>query len=83
MELAIEAGGLSKKFKKNTAVSELDLQIQRGEIFGLLGPDGAGKTTAMRLLSTAMEQTSGEARILGLDVRIDEEKIRRKIGIIH
>jgi len=80
MEFAVEAGKLTKKFKGLEAVSGLNLQIRQGEIFGLVGPDGAGKTTTLRLLSTAMEQTSGEARVLGLDTRRDEEKIRELIG---
>lgn len=80
MEFAIEAEKLTKKFKNLTAVSELDLQINKGEIFGLVGPDGAGKTTTLRLLSTAMLPTSGEARVLGMDTKNAEEKIRDKIG---
>ncbi len=80
METAIAARGLSKRFKDNLALDNLNLDIPRGEIFGLVGPDGAGKTTTMRLLSTAMEQTSGTASIFGLDVSRDEEKIRDLIG---
>ncbi len=77
---SVEARGLTKRFKDLAAVSELDLLIQPGEVFGLLGPDGAGKTTTIRMLSTAMEQTSGEASVLGLDIRTGEEKIRERIG---
>ncbi|OGC05966.1 hypothetical protein A2230_08615 [candidate division WOR-1 bacterium RIFOXYA2_FULL_36_21] len=80
MEFAIEAVNLTKKFKDFNAVSGLNLQIKRGEIFGFVGPDGAGKTTTLRMLSTAMEPTSGEASVLGLNVRTEEEKIRDKIG---
>jgi len=80
MEAAIKALGLTKKFKDNLALDGINLEITRGEIFGLVGPDGAGKTTTMRLLSTAMEQTGGEAKIFGLDIRRDEEKIRDLIG---
>ncbi|MDD4179391.1 MAG: ABC transporter ATP-binding protein [Candidatus Margulisbacteria bacterium] len=80
MEFAVEAKKLTKKFGENTAVNELDLQIKPGEIFGLVGPDGAGKSTTMRLLSTAMLPTSGDAFILGLDVKKDEENIRDRIG---
>jgi ABC-2 type transport system ATP-binding protein len=80
MEFAIEAQSLTKKFKDLTAVSALNLQIHPGEIFGLVGPDGAGKTTTLRMLSTAMLQTSGEAKILGLDTRTAEERIRDRIG---
>jgi ABC-2 type transport system ATP-binding protein len=71
---------LTKKFKDVAAVSSLDLTVNRGEIFGLLGPDGAGKSTLMRILSTAMLPTSGEAYVLGMDVNKEEEKIRRRIG---
>jgi len=80
MECAIVAEKLTKRFKNITAVSELDLKINKGEIFGLVGPDGAGKTTTLRLLSTAMLPTSGEARVLGMNTRNAEEKIRDKIG---
>lgn len=80
MEFAVEAENLTKKFQDLTAVSGLNLKIRPGEIFGLVGPDGAGKTTTLRMLSTAMEQTSGDARVLGLDILKDEEKIRDRIG---
>ena len=80
MEDVIVTSKLSKKFKSTIAVNEVDLKVQKGEIFGLLGPDGAGKTTIMRMLSTAMLPTSGEAHILGLDVKKDEEQLRRRIG---
>ncbi len=80
MEFAVETVGLTKKFKDALAVADLNFQIKQGEIFGIVGPDGAGKTTTLRMLSTVMEQTSGEAFILGLNVKKDEEKIRDKIG---
>jgi len=80
MDFAIEANSLSKKFKDLTAVSELNLKIPAGEIFGLVGPDGAGKTTTLRMLSTAMEQTSGEIKVLGFHNLTQEEKIRDRIG---
>jgi ABC-2 type transport system ATP-binding protein len=80
MQSAIETKKLTKRFGDNTAVNALDLQVNRGEIFGLVGPDGAGKSTAMRLISTAMTPTSGEAYVLGLDVVKQEEEIRDRIG---
>lgn len=80
MDYAIEARGLVKKFDAVTAVAGVDLQVKKGEIFGLVGPDGAGKTTTLRILSTAMEQTAGEALVLGLNVRNQEESIRDRIG---
>ncbi|MBN3032484.1 MAG: ABC transporter ATP-binding protein [Candidatus Saganbacteria bacterium] len=80
MDCALEASGLTKKFKDLAAVSQFNLQVPRGEIFGLVGPDGAGKTTTLRMLSTAMEQTAGEIRVLGLHSLKEAEKIRDRIG---
>jgi len=80
MPAAIVAKKLTKKFGSNIAVNALDLEIQTGEIFGLVGPDGAGKSTTMRLLSTAMTPTSGAASVLGFDVCKQEEEIRDRIG---
>ena len=80
MEYAIEAKELTKNFGQLAAVSNLDLQIKPGEIFGLVGPDGAGKTTTLRMLSSAMQPTAGRAMVLGLDTARDEEKVRERIG---
>ncbi len=80
MDFAIEANDLTKKFKELTAVSQLNLKVPPGEIFGLVGPDGAGKTTTLRMLSTAMEQSAGEIKVLGLHNLNEEEKIRDRIG---
>ncbi len=79
-QAVIEASGLTRRFGKVTAVDRLDLSIARGEIFGLIGPDGAGKTTAIRLLAAVMLPTAGEARILGFDTRRQGESIRRSVG---
>ncbi len=80
MEYALETERLTKQFHGHPAVSDLNLRVPRGEIFGLVGPDGAGKTTTLRMLSTAMEQTSGTIKVLGLDNLKEEEKIRDRIG---
>ena len=80
MQLAIETKKLTKKFGDNIAVNELDLEIRQGEIFGLVGPDGAGKSTTMRLISTAMTPTSGKAVVLGFDTANKEEEIRERVG---
>jgi ABC-2 type transport system ATP-binding protein len=79
-KVVIEAHGLTRRFGKVTAVSQLNLAVDRGEIFGLIGPDGAGKTTTLRLLAGVMLPTSGEARILGFDTRRQAERIRRVVG---
>ena len=79
---AIEARGLSKKFGNVTAVDGLTLSVAPGEIFGLVGPDGAGKTTTMRLLTGVMQATSGSAIVLGVDVTQDPEAVRQRIGYV-
>jgi ABC-2 type transport system ATP-binding protein len=77
---AIEALELTRRFGRITAVDRLNLTIARGEIFGLIGPDGAGKTTAIRLLAAVMPATAGRARVLGFDTGRQAERIRRAIG---
>ncbi|MBO0743706.1 MAG: ATP-binding cassette domain-containing protein, partial [Candidatus Dormibacteraeota bacterium] len=61
------------------AVDSIDLDIERGEIFGLLGPNGAGKTTTMRMLATLLEPSGGTAEVLGFDVRTRSREIRRRM----
>ena len=65
-----------------TAVNGVDLQIQRGEIFGLLGPNGAGKSTTIRMLCTLLEPTSGTARVNGFDVVAQANEVRRSLGTL-
>ncbi|HEY8807268.1 MAG TPA: ABC transporter ATP-binding protein [Candidatus Limnocylindria bacterium] len=62
------------------AVKGIDLRVERGEIFGVLGPNGAGKTTTLRMLATLLEPTSGEVRVLGIDVRTHPREIRANLG---
>lgn len=80
MNEAIKTSGLTKKFGNYPAVDNLDLEIQKGELFGLVGPDGAGKTTIMRLLSAILDPTSGEAWVAGHSILNEGEKIKEKIG---
>jgi ABC-2 type transport system ATP-binding protein len=79
-EPVIVAEQLSRHFSKRMAVSGLDLTVARGEVFGLIGPDGAGKTTAIRLLAGIMPATSGRARVLGYDTQRDAERVRWSVG---
>jgi ABC-2 type transport system ATP-binding protein len=62
------------------AVNGIDLRVERGEIFGVLGPNGAGKTTTLRMLATLLEPTSGEAQVLGIDVKAKPREVRAKLG---
>jgi ABC-2 type transport system ATP-binding protein len=65
--IPIEAHALTKQFSKLTAVDNLDLQIAQGEFFGFIGPNSAGKTTTMQMLSGQLPPTSGTATVLGID----------------
>jgi len=80
MEPIIHTQGLTRRFGKTIAVDGLDLQVERGEIFGLVGPDGAGKTTTIRMLAAIMDPTSGSARVMGFDTVKQDEAIKRKMG---
>ncbi len=79
---AIIASGLRKLFGGTVAVDSLDLEVRRGELFGLVGPDGAGKTTTMRLLATIMLPTRGSGSVAGFDLVRDPEAIKRRIGYV-
>jgi ABC-2 type transport system ATP-binding protein len=80
MTFAILAKNLSKSFNGMDAVNGLNLEIRKGELFGLVGPDGAGKTTTMRMLSGIMTPTSGEAWVAGKSILTEGEDVKEKIG---
>ncbi len=71
---------LTKKFGDLTAVDSVDLEIGKGELFGLVGPDGAGKTTSIRMLSAIMNPSAGDAFVLGYSTAKNSEKIKEHIG---
>jgi len=79
-DAAIHCGGLRKVFGHLAAVQGLDLTVARGEVFGLLGPNGSGKTTTIRMLTGLMAPTSGHATVDGVDVTEAPEQVRRRIG---
>ena len=78
--ITIKASGLIRKFGDNTAVNGLNLEIEEGEIFGLVGPDGAGKTTTMRLLTGILEPTSGEGWVYGKHIVKESEALKENIA---
>jgi ABC-2 type transport system ATP-binding protein len=80
MDTVITTDKLTKKFGTFVAASELTFEVGKGEIFGFLGANGAGKTTAMRMLCGLLAPTSGKASIAGFDVYTQTEKIKRNIG---
>ncbi|MQA91056.1 MAG: ATP-binding cassette domain-containing protein [Gemmatimonas sp.] len=77
---AIEVRSLTRRFDDFTAVDAISFDVQAGEVFGFLGANGAGKTTAIRMLIGLLAPTSGEARVAGHDVRMEADRIRRRIG---
>ena len=80
MDSVIQTDKLTKRFGSFIAANELTFEVSKGEIFGFLGANGAGKTTAMRMLCGLLTPTSGKASIAGYDVYTQTEKIKRSIG---
>ena len=76
----VETRGLTRRFGPVTAVRELTLRIERGEVFGLLGPNGSGKTTTIRMLCGILEPSAGSATVAGIDVAATPEQVRQRIG---
>ena len=80
-DLALRVRGLRKRYPKVLAVDGLDLDVQRGEVFGLLGPNGAGKTTTLEMIEGLTPADAGEIEILGLDLRHHGREIRSRFGV--
>jgi len=79
-DVMISARGLVKTFGKSRALDGLDLEVNRGDVFGFIGRNGAGKTTTLRILATLLQPTAGEASVAGHDIRRDAVAVRRAIG---
>ena len=82
MTLAIHTRALTKSYGSHTALHDLDLNVQRGSVFGLIGPNGAGKTTTLRMLLDIIRPSSGEIEVLGEPPRAAGAALRRRIGYI-
>jgi ABC-2 type transport system ATP-binding protein len=77
---AIESRDLTRRFDGFTAVNAITFQVEQGEVFGFLGANGAGKTTAIRMLVGVLQPTSGSAMVAGYDIVTQSEQVRRRIG---
>jgi ABC-2 type transport system ATP-binding protein len=78
---AIEVSGITKRFGEVQALTGVDLVVEPGTVYGLLGPNGAGKTTTVRILTTIILPDEGTARVLGMDVTQETQRVRQSIGL--
>lgn len=83
MEPIIRVDGLKKYYREVKAVDDISFQVEKGELFGFLGINGAGKSTTINMLCTVFAPTAGEIEICGLKVGKDDEEIRRRIGVVY
>lgn len=83
MNQAIQVSGLKKYFGKVKAVDDISFSVQKGELFGFLGVNGAGKSTTINMLCTLFHPTAGEIVIEGHVLGKEDEAIRREIGVVY
>ena len=83
MEPIIKVEGLGKEFGEVKAVKGIDFEVHKGELFGFLGVNGAGKSTTINMLCTVLKPTAGNAHICGLQIGKNDEEIRKKIGVVY
>lgn len=83
MEPVIRVEGLKKYFGDVKAVNGIDFTVEKGELFGFLGVNGAGKSTTINMLCTVLKPTGGDAYICGYKVGLEDEEIRKKIGVVY
>jgi ABC-2 type transport system ATP-binding protein len=79
---AVEVACLGHRFGSKVAIADMSLSVERGELFGLVGPNGGGKTTLLKVLSTLIHPSTGDARIDGVDVLADPARARCQIGVV-
>ena len=78
--MSIKVSKISKSYKSVNALQDISFEVKEGELFGLIGPDGAGKTTLFRILTTLLFANEGTATVAGFDVIADYKKIRNSVG---
>ena len=83
MEHIIKVAGLKKYFKEVKAVDDISFTVEKGELFGFLGVNGAGKSTTINMLCTLFPPTAGKVEICGLQIGREDEEIRRRIGVVY
>jgi len=83
MSKIIEISGLNKNYSGKKVVDDLNLEIERGDLFGFLGPNGAGKTTTIRILTTLTKPSSGQVLLNGIDVAKDPARVKSEFGIVQ
>ena len=81
MMIAIQTINLTKRFKNRTAVNSLNLSIEEGEFFALLGPNGSGKTTTIKMLCCLLSPTSGDAFLLGDSIIKNQTRVKQKLNV--
>lgn len=81
-DILIEVENLTRRFPRCEALADLSFHIRRGEIAGILGPNGSGKTTTLRILATCLAPTSGRVRVAGFDTTLASLEVRRRIGYL-
>ncbi|ADL50431.1 ABC transporter ATP-binding protein [Clostridium cellulovorans] len=82
MDVVIEIKNLTKLYSNKRGIRDINLQIQRGDVFGFLGPNGAGKTTAMKIMTGLVKPDSGDVKILGHSILEDTENALKKVGCL-
>lgn len=80
MQKVIEASGISKSFGVTKALNDISFNVNESEVFGFIGPDGAGKTTLFRIITTLLLPDEGDLKVLGMDCRTDYKELRKNIG---
>lgn len=78
--MSISVQNISKSYKSIQAIDDVSFEVNEGELFGLIGPDGAGKTTIFRILTTLLIANKGNAKVLEYDVKQDYKAIRNSVG---
>ena len=81
-QYAVELKGVTKRYNELVAVNNINLTLEKGEIFALLGPNGSGKSTTLKMLLGLVQQTAGEVNVLGLDVQKNLVEVKKQVGYV-